>query len=130
MRAAVRQLAMQTRPALLHRRHPRRRNPLRTGPPPRSRHRRLIAPPAVSVSVSVSPRHSASRLHAAALLLLAPLFVGCSAPALARKPHVTISIAPTDLVDITSIPTTADGARIHLDLRYATSNNFTGRAVY
>lgn len=49
------------------------------------------------------------------------LFAGCAA----RPPHESGSFKQADLVELVKLD-----PGIHLDIRYATTNNFTGQAVY
>src|SRR6476620_2917276 len=55
------------------------------------------------------------------LFFVAVLFASCAA----KPPHETGDFKQSDLVELIKLDTT-----IHLDIRYATSNNLTGRPVY
>ena len=55
------------------------------------------------------------------LLFVAALFASCAA----KPPHETGDFKQSDLVELIKLDTA-----IHLDIRYATSNNLTGRPVY
>jgi D-alanyl-D-alanine dipeptidase len=55
------------------------------------------------------------------LLFVAVLFTSCAA----KPPHETGDFKQSDLVELIKLDTT-----IHLDIRYATSNNLAGRPVY
>lgn len=59
-------------------------------------------------------------IKAISLLCLA-IFTGCAA----QPPHETSDFKQTDLVELVKLDTS-----IHLDIRYATSNNLVGRPVY
>lgn len=54
------------------------------------------------------------------------IFISVSTESCGTKPpHEEGSFKPTDLVELTKLDTS-----IHLDIRYATNNNFVGRPVY
>jgi D-alanyl-D-alanine dipeptidase len=61
------------------------------------------------------------RSSPAATLLMSALLVACAS----GPPREAGSFRKPDLVELTTLDPT-----IHLDIRYATSSNFTGRAVY
>ena len=55
------------------------------------------------------------------IALIAVVLSNCAA----KPPHETGDFRATDLVELTKLDPS-----IHLDIRYATSNNFVGRPVY
>jgi D-alanyl-D-alanine dipeptidase len=59
--------------------------------------------------------------HVIFIALISIALINCKA----KPPQETGEFKPTDLVELTRLDTS-----IHLDIRYATSNNFVGRPVY
>jgi D-alanyl-D-alanine dipeptidase len=60
-------------------------------------------------------------IHIAFIVLVSIVISSCKA----QPPHETGDFKPTDLVELIKLDTS-----IHLDIRYATSNNFVGRPLY
>ena len=63
-------------------------------------------------------KQSSGKIIIAALLIV---FAGCKA----QPPHENGNFKPTDLVELIKLDTS-----VHLDIRYATSNNLVHRPVY
>jgi D-alanyl-D-alanine dipeptidase len=60
-----------------------------------------------------------------AIGLAALSLAGCEKPEAKLKPKPKVATLPGNLVELTALDPT-----IHLDIRYATTNNFTGRQLY
>jgi D-alanyl-D-alanine dipeptidase len=60
-------------------------------------------------------------IHLAFIVFVSIVISSCKA----QPPHETGDFKPTDLVELIKLDTS-----IHLDIRYATSNNFVGRPLY
>lgn len=65
------------------------------------------------------------RLRSAAVILVCAAILSACAASPQAPPKVPGSVRPAELVEIVKLDPT-----IHLDVRYATSNNFTGQPVY
>ena len=60
-------------------------------------------------------------IQASLMVIVAIAITGCKA----QPPKETGEFKPTDLVELIKLDST-----IHLDIRYATNNNFVGRPLY